>query len=87
MSCLECNKVRTILQQGVNIAMGVINLTFESKEIEDIARPRLEICQQCPLKIELVKVMNKSVYQCTKCNCLIELKARVKTEVCPVNKW
>lgn len=39
---------------------------------------RLNICAICPAK---------RVGVCTKCGCVINLKTKLKTEKCPLNKW
>lgn len=39
---------------------------------------RIEICKQCPSQLLGV---------CRKCGCFINLKAAVKSQECPLNKW
>jgi hypothetical protein len=38
---------------------------------------RLNICKSC----------NGGKMTCPICNCFVELKTRVKDEVCPIGKW
>ncbi len=87
MACSNCNKTN-ILQTATNIATGLMNTISKRPEVEAIAAPRIKICSECSFVRELVKVGNKSIYQCgSTCKCLIELKTRVKEETCPEGKW
>lgn len=85
MNCTTCKK--NIFETAKAIATGTMNYVFDDPEIEAIALPRLKICSLCQFNRKLISVGSISVFQCTKCNCLNELKTRDKNEVCPVNKW
>lgn len=65
-----------------NIWEGWKNLVFKTKEVEDIALPRLEICANCP---------TRNGGTCSRelggCGCVIEAKARCIECKCPRNKW
>ena len=50
---------------------------------DDLANERLSICKNCEYKIPLSLNMNI----CDQCGCILESKARVKLEECPLNKW
>jgi len=85
MACTTCGK--SAIEQIKAISTGIGNFIFENEEIERIAKPRLDICKTCTFAKVLIKVGDKIVLQCKECDCLCELKARVNTEVCPLNKW
>lgn len=44
-------------------------------------KQRLDICKKC----EFVK--NKVLLRCGKCECLLNLKTKLKEVVCPIGKW
>lgn len=50
------------------------------KTTEEVFDTRLTICMECP---ELIPAIN----QCTKCGCLMELKAKLEAAKCPIGKW
>ena len=43
-------------------------------------KTRLEICNKC-------KFFRKSVNQCKKCGCFMQIKARIAFTRCPIGKW
>lgn len=43
-------------------------------------RERLDTCNECPFLLRKNK-------RCGKCGCLLEFKARMKTQHCPEKKW
>lgn len=86
MACTTCNK-QNVFEKAKAIATGTLNYVFENPEIEALALPRLELCKDCPFARVLITVGTRKVVQCTKCDCLTELKARDRDEVCPVGKW
>lgn len=49
----------------------------------DLANERLPICNNCEYKIPL----SSNISMCDQCGCILESKARVKLEKCPLNKW
>jgi hypothetical protein len=58
------------------------HLLDHSKLIEDtrISDERLDICKACPFYL-------KATTQCKKCGCVMPLKVRLETAVCPEGKW
>lgn len=86
MSCKECDK-KNVFEKAQAIATGTLNYVFNDPRIEEIALERIKICNNCPFSRILIKVGDIMVRQCTKCICLTELKVRVETEFCPINKW
>lgn len=53
-----------------------MKLTTSSKNLKD----RLDICNKC-------KHFRKSINQCKKCGCLMQIKARIAFTKCPIGKW
>ena len=50
---------------------------------DEVMRERLEICEACPEKV--IKPVVGLV--CSKCGCVMKLKASLKHFKCPINKW
>lgn len=48
-----------------------------------LASERLVVCNNCKERIALTK----NIHLCDQCGCILESKARVKIESCPLNKW
>lgn len=71
-----------------HIAQGFLNLTFKTKEWEELANKRLKICDTC----EHVDTTDKTCKVpgtnpcCSKCGCSLQLKLRSDSK-CPLNKW
>lgn len=86
MSCEGCSK-RSVFDTAKAVLEGTTNFVFKSEEIEAIAKPRIKSCLECKYSRELARLGNKRIFDCTVCNCLIELKARVKEEHCPKGRW
>ena len=45
---------------------------------------RIKICESCN---ELRKIMFDKIYQCKVCSCILNIKARMSNESCPLSKW
>jgi hypothetical protein len=41
---------------------------------------RLQVCSQCDS-------LQKPIYRCKECGCIMPAKAKIKSSVCPLNKW
>jgi hypothetical protein len=52
----------------------------EPRALEDVRKQRLEICKSCEHFIKIT-------HQCTKCGCFMDLKTKLRTATCPINKW
>lgn len=70
------------LEKLGQIFQGWSNLIFKSKEVEDIALPRIEICSTCPVRTDGFCDPLKGG-----CGCIIEAKARCIECKCPKGKW
>jgi hypothetical protein len=51
---------------------------FLTNQKNEMARERLMICVDCPK-------MSKGL--CTSCGCVLQAKARIEEEICPMHKW
>jgi hypothetical protein len=41
---------------------------------------RLQVCSQCDS-------LQKPIYRCKECGCIMPAKAKIKSSICPLNKW
>ena len=79
MSCCGKNTVR----KGVNIVKGFTALARGIKY--EFTDDRLIVCRACEKgyfkKQRILRLF------CSECDCFIPAKARVKDELCPLDKW
>lgn len=54
------------------------NLDIDIKAEEKLYEKRLAVCRECDMLFQGM---------CRKCGCYVELRAAVKTNVCPGKKW
>lgn len=55
---------------------------------KDLYRERLDICNYCPLRLNESRGKRLQKFStCPECGCIISLKAKLKTENCPINEW
>lgn len=47
-------------------------------------KERISICEQCD---KLTKLFKDTVYQCSECKCVLNIKARMSRQECPLGKW
>lgn len=47
---------------------------------EEVAKERLEICNNCPKMIKLTG-------NCAECGCFLSAKCKFRQEKCPLGKW
>ena len=80
------NNSPTILQMAANLTSTAVSavqhvvrtgVVFVSDEK---AAERLKICENC-------EFLDKNIYRCMKCGCMMKAKARVEVAKCPVGKW
>lgn len=53
------------------------------KASDEVFEKRMSICRGC----EFVRVLPVVGEQCSVCNCVMALKARIKITACPKDKW
>ena len=68
------------LLQFKQIVEGWSNYVFENKEIEELAKLRLDVCLSCTH-------LNNHKLRCKLCGCYMAAKTRSKNAKCPVKKW
>jgi hypothetical protein len=56
--------------------------TTEVLATKEEFKKRNELCNKCEFKKQRL-----SVHICTECNCVLELKQRLKISECPLKKW
>jgi hypothetical protein len=47
---------------------------------EETANKRIETCESC-------EFLDKTIYRCLKCGCMMKFKAKVEAAKCPIGKW
>jgi uncharacterized paraquat-inducible protein A len=62
------------------IIEGWSNYIFESKEVEEEAKRRMEICISC-------EQFRKHSKRCRVCGCYMPAKVRSTKSTCPAKKW
>ena len=86
MSCTACNKVSNVVRKVSNIGEAWINVVIQDPVVEALAIERLNICNSCNSRVEIMKVNNTTIYKCKECTC--PLMALVRSdEKCELNKW
>jgi len=76
----EKNKEPSILTKALTLGSAVANHVADgmSKCSKTELAIRLDICDKCPERKDTT---------CTKCGCLLTVKAGWKTATCPMDKW
>jgi hypothetical protein len=56
---------------------------------DDLYRQRLNICRGCKpyLIVYPIPIVRTEVWQCGACKCILQLKARFRSQHCPIKKW
>lgn len=73
------NKIQEILN-------GWGNLIIKDEEVEKLARPRLEICAECPEMSNYPNEVQMFSF-CKICKCNISSKTRSVNSKCPKELW
>lgn len=66
------SRLRDIAIQVIN---GIVPLSSE-----ELAEERMKVCDVCPH-------LKKMLTQCELCSCFLELKTKVLSARCPIEKW
>jgi len=66
------SKLRDIAEKVIG---GIIPLSEDELAVE-----RLKVCKECPHVTRLFT-------QCDLCGCFLELKVKILSARCPINKW
>lgn len=65
----------------IHIIKGWFYYIFNKNE--QLARKRIAICKKCKSCMYIARIGDV----CAECGCVLEAKARVKDELCNLNKW
>ena len=83
MPCKGC-KFPSLVEQVKNVSLGLFNVmthAYKTGEVlakESIVRDRIKLCEGC-------EFLHNN--RCSECGCFIALKAGLKSEKCPLNRW
>lgn len=78
----KLNIVRPSVPQMVTGIKSIVKTTLGMGLANSSLRgARLEICQTCP------EFANNNLNQCKQCGCIIQLKVKDTSSVCPLGKW
>ena len=74
------SKSPSLLRKALNLGEAVANHVADgmSKVSQAEIGKRLSVCQRCP---------HRAAGECTKCGCVLSVKAAWKTSECPDNRW
>lgn len=78
--------LKQIWKNRKQILEGITNAVIRDEFVEDVARVRLEVCDQCPSKGDDCVVIGTSPC-CNECGCSLAFKTRSLSSECPLGKW
>lgn len=70
-----------MIRKGKEILNGVKNTIVKNEEVEELAKKRLEICNNCNRNSKSI------VPYCLECGCVLKTKVRSVNSKCPIGKW
>jgi hypothetical protein len=74
---------RSVLKNATGAAFRVAMATIKGEKVKASASEierRMDICRDC-------QHFQESPMKCRKCGCYLNLKTRLETEHCPIQKW
>ena len=80
------NTLKLIWQNRKQILEGITNSIIRDETIEEIARLRYSICDECELKGKKCAVKGTAPC-CNECGCSLTFKTRSLASECPLGKW
>jgi hypothetical protein len=80
------NTLKTIWQNRKQILEGITNTVIRDKTIEEIARLRFLICDECTSKGKKCAIKGTAPC-CNECGCSLTFKTRSLASDCPLGKW
>jgi hypothetical protein len=80
------SKLSTIWKNRKQILEGITNKIIRDEFVEDIAKARLEICNNCEFKGNKCMVAGTGPC-CNVCGCSLSLKTRALSDECPQGNW
>ncbi len=55
---------------------------------ESLYQQRMGICRKCTHRLtRIVPIIEAEIWQCGKCLCVLHIKARMRSQHCPIEKW
>jgi hypothetical protein len=80
------SNLKEIWKNRKQILEGITNSVIRDEFVEDVARVRRELCEQCPSKGDEC-VMPGTAPCCNECGCSLAFKTRSLSSECPLDKW
>ncbi len=80
------SNLKEIWKNRKQILEGITNSVIRDEFVEDVARVRRELCEQCPSKGDEC-VMPGTAPCCNECGCSLAFKTRSLSSECPAGKW
>ena len=83
------NTLKLIWQNRKQIVEGITNSIIRDETVEEIARLRYSICDECE-KIDIKGkecAMKGTQPCCAECGCSLNFKTRSLASSCPLGKW
>jgi hypothetical protein len=80
------NTLKLIWQNRKQILEGITNTVIRDETIEEIARLRYSVCDECPTKGTKC-AMPGTAPCCDECGCSLAFKTRSLASSCPLGKW
>ena len=80
------NILKIIWDNKTQIMEGIKNAVLRDEFIEDVARLRHDVCDNCPSKGKKCAVKGTSPC-CNECGCSLAFKTRSLSSECPLGKW
>ena len=78
--------LKSIWENRKKILEGVRNTILKDELVEDVARMRHDICDECPSKGRKCAVKGTAPC-CNECGCSLTFKTRSLSSECPLGKW
>jgi hypothetical protein len=80
------NTLKLIWQNRKQILEGITNTVIRDETIEEIARLRYSVCDECSSKGKDC-AMPGTAPCCNECGCSLSFKTRSLASSCPLGKW
>ena len=80
------NTLKLIWQNRKQIIEGITNSVIRDETVEEIARLRYSICDECEHKGRKCAVKGTAPC-CNECGCSLNFKTRSLSSSCPLGKW
>jgi hypothetical protein len=80
------NTLKLIWQNRKQIIEGITNSVIRGETVEEIARLRHSICDDCEMKGRKCAVKGTAPC-CNECGCSLAFKTRSLSSECPLGKW